>query len=139
MRAFYETIAPEPGASWAFLDRRLADGIPFEWHYHPEFELTLTLNSHGHRYVGDDIDAYDDGDLVLIGPGIPHSWCSQGSLDAGSPHVALVCWFTQAWVETLLGTFPEMTPITKLLARAPQGVRFGPVARDRVIPLMQEM
>jgi hypothetical protein len=57
MRPFFETVTPEVGESWAFLDRRLPDGIPFEWHQHPEFELTLTLNSRGHRYVGGDVDA----------------------------------------------------------------------------------
>jgi AraC-like DNA-binding protein len=139
MRAFYETIAPEPGSSWAFLDRRLPDGIPFEWHYHPEYELTLTLNSRGHRYVGDDVDVYTDGDLVLIGPGIAHSWCSQDAIDGRHPHVALVCWFTHAWVQGLISGFPEMEPITHLLARAPQGVQFGAPARDRVAPLMEEM
>jgi hypothetical protein len=30
MKPFFETVTPETGASWAFLDRGLADGIPFE-------------------------------------------------------------------------------------------------------------
>ena len=81
MKPFFETVTPEAGESWAFLDRRLQDGIPFEWHQHPEFELTLTLNSRGHRYVGDDVEPYDNGDLVLIGPGIPHSWHSHEAVD----------------------------------------------------------
>jgi quercetin dioxygenase-like cupin family protein len=95
MRSFLETVTPEAGESWAFLDRGLSDGIPFEWHQHPEYELTLTLNSRGHRYVGHDVELYDDGDLVLIGPGIPHSWHSREAVDATRPHVALVMWFTR--------------------------------------------
>ena len=42
---------PPDGASWAWLDRRLEDAIPFQWHHHPEFELTLTLNSVGQRFI----------------------------------------------------------------------------------------
>ncbi len=58
---FEKRIVPD-GASWKLTHRILEKGIPFEWHYHPEFELTLTLNSTGHRFVGNHIEAYQDGD-----------------------------------------------------------------------------
>jgi AraC-like DNA-binding protein len=76
VRPFFERVTIPAGASWSLLDRRLDNGIPFQWHYHPEFELTLTLNSRGQRYIGDAIANYDDGDLVLLGPNLPHTWCS---------------------------------------------------------------
>ena len=139
MKAFFEAVTPEAGASWAFLDRRLPDGIPFEWHHHPEFELTLTCNSRGHRYVGDDVEPYDDGDLVLIGPGIPHSWHSREAVDAARPHVALVVWFTREWVAGLTTLFPETALIGAMLARATQGLCFGRAARDEVAPLIEAM
>ena len=53
MRPTFEQVTIEAGTSWTLLDRRLKDGIPFEWHHHPEFELTLSLNSRGHRLIGD--------------------------------------------------------------------------------------
>jgi AraC-like DNA-binding protein len=139
MKPFFETVTPEPGASWAFLDRRLTDGIPFQWHHHPEFELTLTFNSRGHRYVGDDVGPYDDGDLVLIGPGIPHSWHSREALDPGKPHVALVAWFTREWVTALIATFPEMAQLSGMLARATQGLCFDRAASEAVAPSFEEM
>jgi AraC-like DNA-binding protein len=139
MKAFCETVTPEAGASWAFLDRRLPDGIPFEWHHHPEFELTLTCNSRGHRYVGDDVEPYDDGDLVLIGPGIPHSWHSREAVDPARPHVALVAWFTREWVARLTTLFPETARIGGMLARATQGLSFGQAARAEVGPLIEAM
>jgi AraC-like DNA-binding protein len=132
MKPFFETVTPEPGASWAFLDRRLADGIPFEWHHHPEYELTLTLNSRGHRYVGDDVGPYDDGDLVLIGPSIPHSWNSREAVDSTKPHVALVAWFTRDWVSQLTTAFPEMGHLSGMLARATQGLFFDRGASEAV-------
>ena len=139
MRPFVESITPEPGTSWAFLDRRLPGGIPFEWHQHPEYELTLTLNSRGHRYIGDDVDSYDDGDLILIGPGIPHSWCSREGIQAGQPHVALVIWFTPEWVGGLTTQLPEMSRIEGVLARASQGLCFSPATRSSVAPLIEAM
>lgn len=139
MRAVFEAITPEPGSSWAFLDRRLPEGIPFEWHHHPEYELTLTLNSRGYRYIGDDVQPYGDGDLVLVGPGIPHSWCSLEPVDAQQPHVALVVWFTQTWVAGLTTALPELGPVAALLARARQGLCFGEATRAAVAQAIQSM
>ena len=139
MKPFFETVTPEPGASWAFLDRRLADGIPFEWHHHPEYELTLTLNSRGHRYVGDDVGPYDDGDLVLIGPSIPHSWNSREAVDSTKPHVALVAWFTRDWVSQLTTAFPEMAHLSGMLARATQGLFFDRGASEAVASSFEAM
>lgn len=139
MRAFLETITPDDGASWALLNRRLEEGIPFEWHHHPEYELTLTLNSLGHRYIGDDIEPYGDGDLVLVGPGVPHSWCSCERIDAGRPHVALVIWFHREWANGLLALLPELRDLGVLLAGAERGLSFGAATRARVRPLIEAM
>jgi AraC-like DNA-binding protein len=139
MKPFFEKIVPESGSSWAFLDRRLKRGIPFEWHHHPEYELTLTLNSRGFRYIGDDVEAYDDGDLVLVGPGIPHSWCSHEVIDPREPHVALVIWFTRDWIARLTDSFPEMAPMMSVLTRATQGLCFSRKACEAVSPAIREM
>ena len=85
MRPLFEKVTVPEGRPGRLLNRRLDDGIPFQWHYHPEFELTLTLNSRGQRYIGDSIATYDDGDLVLLGPNLPHTWCSMERLDASAP------------------------------------------------------
>ena len=82
MKPYLEHIAASQEGSWTLFDRRLP-AIPFEWHYNREYELTLTLNSRGQRFIGDSMSAYDDGDLVLIGPTIPHTWCSSESAGAG--------------------------------------------------------
>jgi AraC-like DNA-binding protein len=139
MKAFYEAVTLEPGASWAFLDRRLPDGIPFEWHHHPEFELTLTLNSRGHRYIGSDVDAYDDGDLVLIGPDLPHSWQSREAIDRDLPHVALVSWFSREWIDRLTATLPEMSQLSGMLVHASRGLTFGRGARAAAAPRIESM
>jgi AraC-like DNA-binding protein len=137
MKPFLEKISGDAGSSWALLDRRLADGIPFEWHHHPEYELTLTLNSRGFRYVGDSVEAYEDGDLTLLGPHLPHSWHSQAALDAQHPHVALVAWFGAAWLAQLAALFPELQRVTAMTAAAHGGLRFSPAAARSVRPLIE--
>lgn len=125
MRPYREHLTIEPGASWSMLNRRLEGGIPFQWHHHPEYELTLTLNSQGQRFVGSHVGRYEPGDLVLVGPNLPHSWVSHGR-PAPGPHVALVFWFRAEWLGPLVAGAVEWAGIGRLLARAGPGLAFGP-------------
>jgi AraC-like DNA-binding protein len=140
MKPFLEKLQKPAGASWAWLDRKLDDGIPFQWHHHPEFELTLTLNSRGQRFVGDHIGDYTDGDLVLIGPNLPHTWVSRERINEG-PHVAQVMWFHPDWAAALSTTLVELKPVSALLARARTGLDFSHViagdARGRIMALFR--
>ena len=128
MKPFLEKLHKPAGASWAWLDRQLDGGIPFQWHHHPEFELTLTLNSRGQRFIGDHIGEYGDGDLVLIGPNLPHTWVSRERVAPG-PHVAQVMWFHPDWAAALGATLVELKPVTALLARARTGLNFSQLIR----------
>ncbi|MCB1489598.1 MAG: AraC family transcriptional regulator [Bauldia sp.] len=121
------------------LDRRLADGIPFEWHYHPEYELTLTLNSRGQRFIGDSIASYDDGDLALLGPNLPHTWCSAEAIDGARPHHAVVMWFTEAWAAGITDQLAEMRGLRSLLAEARRGVAFSADKAMAVRPIIESI
>ena len=50
MKAAFEHVTFGEGCSVRVYHRQL-QRIPFEWHHHPEYELTLTLGSAGKRYV----------------------------------------------------------------------------------------
>jgi AraC-like DNA-binding protein len=129
---------PTPSdASWSMLNRRLDDCIPFQWHHHPEFELTLTLNSRGQRFIGDHVSDYDHGDLALVGPNLPHTWSSREKIDPDGPHVALVFWFEQNWVDRLLDGTVEFRPIKRMIDRAASGLAFPPSLSRPLIPAFQ--
>jgi AraC-like DNA-binding protein len=130
VRPYLEALPPDPAASCRLLHRRLDNRIPFEWHHHPEFELTLTLSSTGQRFVGDHVGRYGDGDLVLLGPNLPHTWSSEGKLRADEPHVALVAWLGPDWLGRLGASFVELRAVDDLLARAGRGLRFSPEAAE---------
>jgi AraC-like DNA-binding protein len=142
MKPFLEKVYRPPDASWSMLNRRLQHGIPFQWHHHPELELTLTLNSRGLRFVGDDVGEYDDGDLVLLRPNLPHTWASREAVRDGEPHVALVLWFDSDWAQRLTTGFVEFRPLDDLLARARHGVQFSlqlsSAVRDRYVRLFEQ-
>lgn len=134
MQPWFETVTIPAGRSWLLFDRQLAE-FPFNWHYHPEFELTLTLNSRGMRFIGDHVESYGDGDLVLLGPNLPHAWQSE-ELIADGMHRAIVCWFTREWADSLTSLIPEFGAVAGLLAEAGRGLEFE---RETVAQLRARM
>ena len=105
MKPFFEKVLIDQGSSWTVFHRRL-ESFPFEWHYHPEFELTMTLNSLGQRYIGDHIGSYGHEDLILLGPNLPHTWCSREKIEPGRPHEAIVLWFSRDLVHHFIERWP---------------------------------
>lgn len=139
MKSAFEKVRMDDLTSIAVLDRRLRRGIPFEWHHHPEYELTLTLNSRGHRLVGDHLGEYGDGDVVLVGPNLPHSWCSTSCVDEQRPHVAIVAWFADEWAARLIKLIPELSGVAAMLHEARRGIHFSADASAEVRPLLESL
>ena len=44
------------------------------WHYHPAIEIMYITRGIGTRFVGDCIEQYEEGDVCMIGPNLPHEW-----------------------------------------------------------------
>jgi AraC-like DNA-binding protein len=133
MQPWFETVTIPPDRSWLLFDRQLP-AFPFNWHYHPQFELTLTVGSRGVRFVGDHVERYGDGDLVLLGPNLPHAWQSEALIGENRLHRAIVCWFTPAWIEGLMALMPEYAPLARLAAEAGRGLEFTDGAAERLRP-----
>ncbi|OHV97460.1 hypothetical protein AKG95_09590 [Janthinobacterium lividum] len=130
MTPLFEQVTIPTGHSWGLLWREL-DTIPFIWHYHPQFELTLTVNARGQRYIGDHLGDFEPGDLVLLGPNLPHTWSASERIDGAQPMLAVVVWFSLEWVEQLAACFPELHSLRQLAARAGPALHFSPAASER--------
>lgn len=131
MKPQFERVTFPKGCSLRVYNRRV-EQIPFEWHHHPEYELTLTLNSRGWRFVGDHVAQYTGPDLVLIPPDMPHTWASTAVLDPEKPHTAVVTWFSGPWLLRLVELCPEYAPIRKLLKQAAGGLVFDAASIEQL-------
>jgi AraC-like DNA-binding protein len=130
MKPQFERVTFPKGCSLRVYNRRVRE-IPFEWHHHPEYELTLTLNSRGWRFIGDHIAQYHAPDLVLVPPDMPHTWASTATLEQGRPHTAIVIWFARKWAFQLAELCPEYSALRRLLQNASTGLAFTPeIAAD---------
>jgi AraC-like DNA-binding protein len=120
----------------------LYDRPSFErgWHYHPEAELTLILESSGRRFVGDHIGNFEAGDLVLLGPNLPHTWRNEsGSLSREARARSIYVHFRTAWLDEATDLRHELHEIRRLLARASRGLRFTGAERELVVPEMKRL
>lgn len=137
MKPFLEKVTVADNSSWSMDRVRREPTIPFEWHHHPEYELTLTTNSRGQRFVGDHVGDYGDGDLVLLPPHLPHTWASSHKIDESEPHHVRVIKFRLEWVRGLTGLLTELRAIDRLLESADRGLKFSDPAAHRVRMLVE--
>jgi AraC-like DNA-binding protein len=107
--------------------RCLAHGFPTplaRWHYHDEYELHLITATSGKVFVGDWIGPFQPGQLVLIGPRLPHNWVSMDLPDGGVPQRDLVIQFSHAPLVRASETIPELAEVLPLLEHAKHGIEF---------------
>jgi AraC-like DNA-binding protein len=113
------------------------------WHYHPEFELTLIIKSYGQRQVGDSIENFEPGDLVLVGQNLPHVWKNDEIFFSGKANMiaqAIVVKFLPDFAGTDFLNRPELTKVRKLLFElAPRGVKPTGNLRKKVEQIMLKM
>jgi AraC-like DNA-binding protein len=125
MQAHFVKLSPGEASLLAF--ERTGRSFPFYWHYHPEFEMTLIVDSQGQRLVGDNMADYGPGDLVLLGPNLPHTWRSQHNSGAsGKLHRAVVIQFGADFLGKAFFGLPEFSAIRDLFQRSEMGLDFGP-------------
>lgn len=112
------------------------------WHYHPEYELTYIVKSHGRRFVGDHVEPFQAGDLVLVGPDLPHFWRNDDEFyqpDSPYPAESIVVQFPASFTERGLASIPEAAMVRELLERARYGLRFSLEMSQTVADRMEQL
>lgn len=122
--------------------RETGQYFPCPWHYHPEFELVLILQSEGKRMVGDHIGNFDIDDLVFIGPGVPHVWVNdQQYVNGEALHKAdaIVIQFMDSFLGDELLNIPEMASFKNMLCLSSRGMALCGETRDKINAIMKGM
>ncbi|MCG8578938.1 MAG: AraC family transcriptional regulator [Bacteroidales bacterium] len=98
------------------------------WHYHPQYELLYISQSNGIRFVGDSVSQFFPGDLVLVGPYLPHLWRNDPSFykeDDENKVKTIVLKFTKDFIGEGTFNLPEFSGVNQLLEQSKFGVGFG--------------
>lgn len=121
MKAKLEDIPSEKGNSSFYAYRFQVPFFEFKWHYHPEYELTYIIKGNGYRIVGNSYEHFIDGDLVLLGSNLPHTW--SGKLDGDEYSDAVVIQFSREFISPFLGT-NEGILMRNMLEASARGLSF---------------
>lgn len=121
MKAILEDIQSEKGNLSFHAYRFQVPFFEFKWHYHPEFELTYIIRGSGYRIVGNSYEDFTDGDLVLLGNNVAHTWSSKSYDDMFSD--AVVIQFSKEFILPFLG-LKESILIKKMLESSTRGISF---------------
>lgn len=108
------------------------------WHFHPELELTLILESGGIRYVGDHTARFKAGDLVLLGPNLPHLWLNNKELldDSERRSRAIVLQFPPDFMNSIFKEAIELKPLVQLFKLAERGISFSTRTSNQISPVL---
>ena len=123
MKAILEDVKSNQGASSFYAFRYQVPFFQFKWHYHPEYELTYIVKGNGYRIVGNSYEYFNDGDLVLLGNHLPHTW--SGKLNDDIKSDAVVIQFSKEFIAPFLG-LNESLMIKNMLDTSVRGIRFEP-------------
>lgn len=138
MKLIFEKLIASPDEGLAVKVLR-ATGFNCPWHVHAEYELSLVLASNGWRMVGDHYAPLEPGDLVLVGPNLPHIYQNDDPMPG--TRAAVHCVIVQ-FEERLLAPWlssSAMLPVKRLLERSRLGLQFTGRTRQAAAEKMREL
>lgn len=112
------------------------------WHYHPEIELVHIEDGSGTQFVGDNIQNFQNGDVLLIGSNLPHYWrCDKKyfeNCEGLYARATVVHFRDRFWGDQFL-RLPENRVLVTLLEKAKQGIRLQGTVKDEIKPYLRQL
>lgn len=112
------------------------------WHYHQEFELSFITEGSGKRIVGDSVEEFHPGDLIFIGPRIPHVWFPEEKhvrQHSGRTLESVYMLFGHDILPSDLTSLPEFDHVRKAMALSERGARITGDTLNEVSRIMLQL
>ncbi len=113
-----------PDTSFLYIDEE-CNYFDKPWHFHKEYELVYITKTKGTRFIGDQVSFFEDGDLVLLGPNIPHLYRNSDDYYKKNNELtakSICIHFTEYFLGNSFFDLPEMKQVKKLLERSSLGL-----------------
>lgn len=129
----------EPNFGHSFSLRKFEESNPNQtpfWHFHPELEIVYIKEGSGKRHVGNHISYYSGGDLIFLGPNLPH----YGFTDRLSGNKSeVVVQMKEDFLGENFFKLPEMALIDQLFEKSRAGLTFFGNTKDEVGARLQSL
>lgn len=133
-------VAISPNRSFS-LRRDTIPNINNRWHCHKEVELVWFHRGSGTQFIGDSIQRFKPGDVVLVGANLPHYWHfdHEEKIDCpkGSEFYSSVIHFTEDFWGSQFLQLPENKMLKNVLDKAKRGISFSEELSQQVAQQME--
>ncbi len=113
-----------------------------EFHFHRACQLVYVVESEGKRIIGDSVENFNNDELILLGPDIPHVWHNDRKyFDRDSyQHARSVALFIDP--DKLMATMTQFglaRQAEQLLKKSKRGMKFSGQAKQSLKKILLEM
>lgn len=125
-----ESIIKNVGSSLSIAKYGISDLDKIRgFHCHPEYELIYISGGSGKRFIDGNVSYYEDGDLILLGPNIPHAGFKDCVLQG---YFQVVVQFDDLFSNGFTDKV-ELSPLRRLLENANGGIIFSDDTRKKLV------
>ncbi|RDV13049.1 AraC family transcriptional regulator [Pontibacter diazotrophicus] len=131
-----------PGSKSFLLKELIAPYFDRSWHFHQEYQIFLVQEGRGTRFVGDSIRTFREGDLVFLGPNLPHLWRSDNEYLHKNSLLqtrGIVIYFQEDFLGGSISKKEELESLDHLFKRAKQGLEVHGYTKSMVSHMMVEL
>lgn len=91
------------------------------WHFHGEYQLFMVLKGSGTRFIGDNMQPFESGNITFTGPDLPHLWRSDQDSTKNKSE-GIVVYFNEKFMGESLLQKEETIRIRQLFKKSLRGV-----------------
>lgn len=124
------------------INELIAPFFDVNWHFHSEYQLFVVLKGTGTRFIGDHMQNFKEGDMVLTGPDLPHLWKNdktyQNPENSKGVH-GIVIYFPDNFLNDSVFRLEEFESIASMLKESIRGIEVTGKTNQIVQAMMIEL
>jgi AraC-like DNA-binding protein len=108
----------------------------YPWHFHSEYEIIFVEEGTGERFVGDRMESFYPGDVILLGSNVPHYMRSAEAYYAGNASLrvkGVIVQFAPDYMLQTINKYADLNHIKSLLEKSRRGIHFPYPANSDII------
>ncbi|WP_111669786.1 AraC family transcriptional regulator [Algoriphagus litoralis] len=112
------------------------------WHFHSEYQLFVVLKGRGTRFIGDHMQTFKEGDMVLTGPDLPHLWKNDKAYHNPDNNLSvqgIVIYFPDNFLNNSVFSLVEFESIALMLKKSVRGIEISGQTNQLVKAMMIEL
>lgn len=109
-------------------------------HRQESWELAYIITGRGMRVIGDVIEPFQEGEVILIPPHIPHCWSFDEKVSDETGKIENICvFFTDRFLENSRAVFPELSDIVHSIQEFTEAVSYSGNILTEIQKLLKSM